>query len=494
VSPSVPSGYVRRPLAAATVAVAASLVTAGLTQGFVVAAVAVVLVNGLPGPVLTFGIQSMGSSAQGVGLFAALLVTLAVYGAAAAVGVRLARAREDPLAGGLAAAVLCWAATTAVTGLALTSLGPGLAMGVALANLELSGDREVPHRPERRQVLRALAGGLGLVGLGGVLGRDELGVVSRPSREAVIADEEHEAARERVRAARAAELDVEGLPSLVSTAGTFYEVDINAVDPQVDAADWSLSVTGAVERERSYDLADVAGMATEHRTETLRCVGESLNGRKLDTAVWTGTPVAALLADAAPLSSGCCVMLRADDGYFEEFPLAALRDGLLAYGMNGDLLPRSHGYPVRALVPGHWGEINVKWLTEIEVLEREAEGYWEQRGWHGTGPVTAVAKLWTTSREGDRVTVAGPAYAGTRGVARVEVSTDGGDTWTDATLSDPLSGRDVWRQWVHRYDHPGAAHEVVVRAVDGEGTVQPRKRSDPFPSGPSGWVSTTVER
>ena len=186
-------------------------------------------------------------------------------------------------------------------------------------------------------------------------------------------------------------------------------------------------------------------------------------------------------------------MLRADDGYYEEFPLPALEGGFLAFGMNGDTLPEGHGYPVRALIPGHWGEINVKWITEIEVLEEEVDGYWEERGWHGTGPVETVAKLHHEEGLDDgRMRVGGHAYAGTRGISAVEVSTDGGDSWTEAELSEELPGEDVWRQWVHTYDPPGGEHEVVVRAIEADGTVQPSEETDAFPSGPSGWVSRSV--
>jgi DMSO/TMAO reductase YedYZ molybdopterin-dependent catalytic subunit len=264
------------------------------------------------------------------------------------------------------------------------------------------------------------------------------------------------------------------------------------VDPDVDPETWTLTVTGAVEEEVTVDLAEVRAMESREEFVTLRCVGESLNGRKMDNALWTVVDVMPLL-ERAGVPDECCVMLRADDGYFEEFPLSALRNGLLAYRMNGRDLPRAHGAPVRALIPGHWGEINVKWLTEIEVLEAPEDGYWEQRGWHGTGPVETVAKLHVTNRLSDgRFEVAGHAYAGTRGIDRVEVSTDGGETWTDATLSEPLPGTDVWRQWVYRYDPPEGAHEVVVRATDGEGTLQSSEESGAFPSGPTGWVSQTL--
>jgi DMSO/TMAO reductase YedYZ molybdopterin-dependent catalytic subunit len=301
---------------------------------------------------------------------------------------------------------------------------------------------------------------------------------------------------------------VEGLDPLVSE--DHYVVDIASVDPDLLAGSWSLSITGAVDDVTTFDYETLLGMDAEHRFVTLRCVGEPLNGEKVDTALWTGVPATALLEEAGvDLDSECCVMLRAADDYYEEFPLAALEDALIAYRMNGGPLPQQHGRPVRALVPGHWGEINVKWLTEIEILEREQDGFWEKKGWHGTGPVNTVAKLHSVRTPGEgRVRLAGHAYAGTRGVSRVEVSTDGGESWTDAELTERLPGRvpadagpdavaeageaaDAWRMWRHEYTADGP-HDVVVRAVEADGTVQPSEEADAFPSGATGWVSERV--
>ena len=102
-------------------------------------------------------------------------------------------------------------------------------------------------------------------------------------------------------------------------------------------------------------------------------------------------------------------------------------------------------------------------------------------GWTGIRIVTAAT-----------AGVGGHADAGTRGIERVEVSTDGGTSWTDATLSESLASTDVWRQWEHTYEASGR-HEVVVRAIDGEGNLQPEDRKQAFPSGATGWVRRTVE-
>jgi DMSO/TMAO reductase YedYZ molybdopterin-dependent catalytic subunit len=186
-------------------------------------------------------------------------------------------------------------------------------------------------------------------------------------------------------------------------------------------------------------------------------------------------------------------MLHAEDDYFVQFPIEALRDGFLAWKMNGEALPKSHGHPVRVLVPGHWGETNVKWLSKIELLDEEMDGYWEKRGWHGTGPVNTIAKLWSDSvLDNGNIELAGHAYAGTRGINQVEVSINNGETWQKAELSDPLPGDDVWRQWRFEFE-PEDSHDVVVRATDGEGNIQPKEQSNSFPSGATGWVSKTID-
>ena len=478
-------------LLAGVAGVAGSFAVAGFTPSFVAGPIASFLARNLPAEVITFAIVVLGDLGELLNIGTALgLATLLLAGTALA-GVTVAQRVDVPLAGPLAAVGMSATATFVVTRASFPSIAAGLAVGAVLATAELlAGTKQVPAvSAERRRVLGGVGSTLALV-TGGYLLGDRAGPDETPD----VDTERDESVVSAIEAslAEAAEksLGVDGLEPLVSEA--FYEVDINATDPVVDADAWTLTVTGAVEEEVTYTYEEIRDRESENRFATLRCVGESLNGEKIDNALWTGVPITDLVEPAAPADE-CCVMLRGADGFYEEFPLPALEDGFLAYDMNGDVLPRGHGYPARALIPGHWGEINIKWLTEIEVLEEEQDGYWEERGWHGTGPVETVAKLHAVNDLDDgRTQVAGHAYAGTRGIQRVEVSTDGGETWTDAALSDPLPGEDVWRQWQYRYDPPAGEHEVVVRATDGTGDRQPRAESEAFPSGPTGWVSRTI--
>lgn len=467
--------------------VAGSYAAVGRTPAFVVTPIDGLVVQYTPGVVLRYAITVLGDLGHQLAFVIAIVTTggllalpslpgvLAVRNGQRAFGAFLAAALT-----GLVAAVLSGATVSGVGAAA----GAGLAMTVAGA---FPGE---PGPPPIFGVRRRLLGALGTVAAVGVVGA-MLGASDESATEETFVSAPpgaREAVADNLKAAREQSLDVDGLEPLVST--DFYEVDINNVNPQVDPDTWSLSVTGAVEAEVSVDHADLEAMPREDRFVSLRCVGDNLNGRKLDNALWTGVPMQHILDQAGP--QGKFVVLRAADGYYNEFPIAALRPGLLAYGMNGRDLPRGHGAPARALVPGHWGEVNIKWLTEIEVHERAVKGYWEKRGWHGTGPVHTVAKLWVTNRLADgRIEVAGHAYAGTRGIDRVEVSTDGGGSWTEAILSEPLPGDDVWRQWVHRYRRE-TKHETVVRAVDGTGQVQEEKRVGAYPNGATGWISKTI--
>ena len=485
---------------AAIAAIAGSFAVAGWSRdSFLVAPIDQTVVDSTPPALVAFAIENLGSAGHllHIGLSIAIAVGGLAVGVLAAMEVGR-RVGSTPAAlvltpllvfvglygptGALEPSLLGAASALVVVGIAAIGIGNGDATTV---------DRTVGSGATdtaRRRLLGLAIGTFAYAGLGTVVGsRSE-----RPVETEQVETGDDDQIASLMETAESQTLQIEGLKGLVSTNEEFYEVDINTFDPDVSPENWSLSVTGQVEEEVTIDYEDLTGMTPEHRFITLRCVGEKLNGTKLDNALWTGVPVRSLLERADPSGKCGCVKVYAADDYYQVFPVEALERGFLAYGMNGETLPRGHGRPARLLVPGHWGEINVKWVTEFELLEEEQQGYWEERGWHGTGPVNTVAKLHAVNHNDDTVEVAGHAYAGTRGIQRVEVSTDGGDTWADAELSEPLPGEDVWRQWRYEFSADGE-HEVVVRATDGTGALQPEEDSNPFPSGATGWVSQTVQ-
>jgi hypothetical protein len=514
--------------ASGVAAVAGSFAVAGPTRGFVAAPVGTLLTDLTPGAVMAAAITTLGSLGQQLAFVGALTLSGLAFAAVAGVALRVGRPTAAPasvavpltVAGG---AALAYGLAGALIPALAAGVAGGLVVGLGVVGVPTGRTGVEPVSVARRGSLRAGAGALAALALGGLVGGRRgsgggFGGVGGGATAGSGAGSDGEGndgdaatASGLLSIAADRSFDVAGLDPLVPATADHYTVDINNIDPDVAPDDWSLSVTGAVEEEVELSFADLTDLPMEHRFVTLRCVGESLNGQKMDTALWTGVPVSAVMEQAGVTDDGCCVMFRAEDDFYEEFPLEALSDTLLAVQMNGEPLPRGHGRPVRALVPGHWGEINVKWLSEIEILERPAEGYWEKKGWHGTGPVETVAKLHAVNELDDgRIEVAGHAYAGTRGIDRVEVSTNGPEgPWTEVELTEPLPGRtpvgtdpddeafaagtatDAWRMWRHRYE-ASEPHDVVVRAIDGTGTVQPREERSSFPRGATGWVSKRV--
>jgi DMSO/TMAO reductase YedYZ molybdopterin-dependent catalytic subunit len=113
------------------------------------------------------------------------------------------------------------------------------------------------------------------------------------------------------------------------------------------------------------------------------CISNGLDAGLMSNAIWRGAPMRELLHAAAPLSSAAKVRLHGVDNYTDTIPIEKALDPstLVAFEMNGERLPDRHGFPARVVVPGYFGEKNVKWLTRIEVAGSDAEGFYEEQGW-----------------------------------------------------------------------------------------------------------------
>jgi DMSO/TMAO reductase YedYZ molybdopterin-dependent catalytic subunit len=495
-----PSAEGRWSLLAGVAAVSGSYAVTGPTPVFVASPVERAVARVAPIELIVFAIQTLSDFGQQLNYLGAIVATVLVVAAIARLMIEIGERAGNAVVGPLGTTAAVWWLVVALTGETVLALGAAVPAGGVVLAPHLAAAVSALDRPisgKRRRVLSAVGAAVGIAGLGYVVGSRRSTAARYDEAPDLAGPNVDQGAIEAgLVGADAADLDVRGLGPLISE--DFYEVDINAVDPNVPAEEWTLSVTGAVEESFTVDYEDVLAMPAQNRFVTLRCVSDDLNGEKMGNALWTGVPVRHILERATPTSDCGCVKLSAADQYFQVFPLEAFEDGLLAYGMNGSPLPRGHGNPLRTLVPGHWGEINVKWLYEIEFLEEDADGYWERRGWHGTGPVVPVAKIETARlREDGTRQLGGHAYGGTRGVASVEVSTNGGETWAEATLSRPLGetvggsidDTDAWRQWAHRYEPPEETHTLLVRMIDENGAVQPSEERDPYPRGASGWVS-----
>jgi DMSO/TMAO reductase YedYZ molybdopterin-dependent catalytic subunit len=293
--------------------------------------------------------------------------------------------------------------------------------------------------------------------------------------------------------------------------------------PSLDVATWRLAVEGRVKRPRTWTWAELLDLPHRSVFATVECAG---NGRSflaphvagvqwgagaIGHAEWTGVPLhvvlqrAGLEPDAVDVRfEGADVGTEADHPepmpFERSLPLAkALHpDTLLVYRMNGELLEPIHGYPLRLFVPGWYGVASVKWLRRIEVLSQPFRGYFQSVKYtvqHPTergseteivGPMMPKSEI-IRPRAGATLglgqnRIIGIAWAGEEAISRVEVSADGGATWTDATLLGPQAAYS-WSFWEYSWEvaEPGT-YTFLVRATASSGRVQPMTH-DPLHGG-----------
>jgi len=202
------------------------------------------------------------------------------------------------------------------------------------------------------------------------------------------------------------------------------------------------------------------------------------------------------------LSNAARVRLHGVDNYTDTIPLEKAMEPttLLAYEMNGQPLPDRHGYPLRAIIPGYFGEKHVKWLTRIELVGADAKGFYETQGWGPDFIVPTRSRFDQPDHESTfkielaskGILVSGVAFGGDRGITRVEVSFDDGASWEEAKLDYPGT-KLTWALWSYNWQPEDAGdYTLVVRATDGEGEVQEWDEERPFKSGTTGFHKIVV--
>lgn len=318
------------------------------------------------------------------------------------------------------------------------------------------------------------------------------------------------------------EMPFGSLDSFITPVERFY-VRCHFPIPEIDPKTWRLKIEGDVENALSLTCDDLHFMEPRTITTYMECAGNGRTflvpqrdgaqweGGAVGNAVWTGVPLADVLARAGLRSSAREIILEgADEGEIKAPPRPAGKihysrslpvekangDVLLAYEMNGEPLTATHGFPLRAVVPGWYGMAAVKWLTQITATNQPYNGYFQsidyaywERGSSAPSlvPITtarvksqiARPEFAETVRAGDRYRVHGAAWSSDAEVVRVEVSTDDGATWNDAhLLGDSL--RNAWRLWEYKWTVPKTTGQTVLlsRATDSEGRTQPAKHHD----------------
>jgi DMSO/TMAO reductase YedYZ molybdopterin-dependent catalytic subunit len=290
-----------------------------------------------------------------------------------------------------------------------------------------------------------------------------------------------------------------GISPVITPVDQFYVVSKNFADPIVDGQSWKLHVGGMADKPATLTLADLRALPATTEYVTLECVSNDVGGPQISTGSFTGVPLASLVDMSSPQTQASWVAFSARDGYTESLALSMVRANpeiLVAYDLNGSPLPAAHGYPARILIPGHYGMKGPKWLDTITLTNQEARGYWEQQGWDHNAVVKTTSRI-DAPQDGDIVKlgpleVGGVAFAGTRGIRKVEYSTDGGSSWKEAPFDPPLS-KLTWVVWRATWT-PAAegAYRLSVRATDGSGVLQSNGSAPSYPDGASGYHTVQV--
>ncbi len=373
----------------------------------------------------------------------------------------------------------------AAAALVLAAAVFGLTLAWALALLRRQDpppearQREGERTTRRAWLTRAGLGIAALAGLG-MLGREVARVAGRPTVGGGPSGE---------------------LPPPITPVEDFYVISKNFRDPGDVDAGWSVRVDGLVDRPLDLNQAGLEALGAEEFVSTLNCISNPIGGPLIGTARWTGVPLARVLERAGIPNGVAEVIFHGRDGYADSIPLdkALAPETHVVWAMNGVPLTREHGTPLRIIVPGLYGIKNVKWLDRIELTADDHEGYWQDRGWTETAEVKTLSRI---DKPGASqiisanvpTEIGGVAFAGIRGIQKVEVSTDDGATWRAAEIiADPSPATDwSWVLWRLPWTPSPGAYTLAVRATDGTGQVQPAAETATLPDGATGYHRITV--
>jgi len=269
--------------------------------------------------------------------------------------------------------------------------------------------------------------------------------------------------------------------------------------PFVPAEQWTLTIRGQVNRPFTMTYPQLLAQPTVSEIVTLECVGNGVAGEAIGTAEWVGVRLKHLLDRAGVRAQAYDVIFHAADGYSDSLPFerAMMNDMLIATRMNGVPLPLGHGFPARIIAPGHYGMKHVQWLTGIELVTSDYQGYYQRKGWSDNAVVKTMSwindpQTGDVLKAGRRIPIKGCSFAGSRGIRQVELSTDGGTTWEPAHLASALSPYS-WVLWTYSWEPSRSGDfRLLARATDGTGTLQTMEHTEPFPDGASGLLETIV--
>jgi phytoene synthase len=271
----------------------------------------------------------------------------------------------------------------------------------------------------------------------------------------------------------------------VTPVAEFYGMSKDSVDPAIDPETWRLKITAGGRTLKEYKYSELLSLPRTQRYVTLRCVSNTLKSDLMGTAAWSGLHLSQLVDRSAIPAGTTEVAIVGVDGHGDSLSLdyAFADETLLALGMNGKTLDRTHGFPLRLLAPRYYGFKNVKWIAEINFVARPYFGTWPRMGYTKEPAVHIASHIDQIRPTSDGWQIGGVSFAGTRGIRAVEVRAGQGP-WIPATLDRPLSPF-TWTRWyaVLPATNP---QQIEARAMDGSGHWQEAQEGPLFPNGVTG--------
>jgi DMSO/TMAO reductase YedYZ molybdopterin-dependent catalytic subunit len=308
---------------------------------------------------------------------------------------------------------------------------------------------------------------------------------------------------------------VEGTRPEITPIDDFYRVDINLLPPgqedfqeetdnlaqrlraqgelDMPAESYLLVIDGLVENPQALDLNTIRSLPMASQNATLECISNPVGGDLISTTLFRGARLKDVLARAELKPEAVDIKFTCVDGYTESLPLESVNDSrtLLCYAMGDQALTESHGAPLRLYTPDRFGMKCPKWIIKIEAVGSDFFGYWEKRGWSEQAWVQTTSVIDTINKIAlDQVEIGGIAFAGARGIQKIELRIDEGD-WEPALIKDPLSSL-TWVLWRARLSISAGRHAIAVRTTDGTGEIQTARESSTYPDGATGYHQMTV--
>jgi len=276
------------------------------------------------------------------------------------------------------------------------------------------------------------------------------------------------------------------LPDHIITPLSEFYVQSYSLPPSVNVEDWRLKINGAVAQPLTLTFDDILAAPQQDFYLTMECIGNPAGGNLIGNAQWTGTPLLPFLEQVGVKPEVTEFILHGADSYETTLPVAEVMrpEVQLVHQMNGASLTQAHGYPLRIIIPGHFGQKQPKWLVGIEAITSRKRGFWERQGWSNTAEIPTHAlvrqvqntRVWNRhhrvsfSQDGETgwakgILIAGVALDKSSPITAIQVSPNGGQTWETAEQNSPESPHE-WTLWRYRWmPQVAGKYTLLARAV-----------------------------